>query len=42
VLEAKELKKLLYGEERFGTLSYGRLATGPAPNAPAVRLDTRQ
>ena len=39
-LEGKERQKLLYGEERFDTLSYGRLATDPAPNAPAVRLDT--
>lgn len=40
VLEGRERQKLLYGEERFDTLSYGRLATDPAPTVPAVRLHT--
>ncbi len=37
-LEGRERQKLLYGDERFDTLVYGRLATDPAPSVQDVAL----
>lgn len=38
VQEGREREKLRYGNERFDTLAYGRLATDPIPLAPNVTL----
>lgn len=39
-LEGRERQKLLYGDERFDTLSYARLATDPIPQVHAATVVT--
>lgn len=36
--EGRERQKLLSGDERFDTLTYGRLATDPVPSVDAITL----
>lgn len=42
VLEGRERQKLLYGNERFDILSYGRLVTDPAPVVSGVTLEANE
>ncbi|WP_029138158.1 GNAT family N-acetyltransferase [Nakamurella lactea] len=37
--EGRERQKLRYGDERFDTLSYSRLATDPFPRTPSVTFE---
>lgn len=38
-IEGRERQKLQYGDRRFDTVTYGRLATDPAPAVENVTLD---
>jgi RimJ/RimL family protein N-acetyltransferase len=37
--EGRDRQKLRYGDERFDTLSYSRLATDPFPRTPSVTFE---